>query len=89
MSSLEITDAYTVLVVEYAEEIIEARWRGAHYINYYYKGEEFACAWQNDVVRDEETLRAFVLSNLPYHLEIESESETHEESQADDILEEE
>jgi hypothetical protein len=75
MSFLEIKDSYTVIAIEYAEQIIEARWRGAHYVNYYSQGKEFACAWQSDQVHDEETLRAFVLENLPYHLGIESDTD--------------
>lgn len=77
MSQIGITDSYQVVAVEYADQRIEARWRGAHYVNYYMDGEEFACAWQDAQVKDEETLREFVLENLPYHLGLEDlETET-------------
>ena len=75
MTQIEIADEYRVLVIEFGEEIIEARWRGAHYVNYYANGEEFACAWQHDQITDEETFRTFVLRNLPYHLGIGDEAE--------------
>jgi hypothetical protein len=71
MSQIQVKDRYQVVAVEYGDVILEARWRGAHYVNYYLNGEEFACAWQENQVLDADSLTEFVLSNLPYHLGLE------------------
>lgn len=73
MSQIQIKDKYQVVTVDYGDLTVEARWRGAHYVNYYMDGREFACAWQEGQVRDAETLEEFVLSNLPYHLGLEED----------------
>ena len=77
MNELEVTDAYTVVTFEYAEMEIQARWRGGHYVNFYANGEEFACAWQNDEVKDLDSLQAFALDCLPVHLGIEEDEDNN------------
>jgi hypothetical protein len=75
MAQLEITDAYTVVIVNFAEMEIQARWHGGHYVNFFANGEEFACAWQNEEVKDLDSLQAFVLDGLPFHLGIEEDED--------------
>jgi hypothetical protein len=84
MTELEILDEYMVIQIEWAGMPIEARWRGGNYINYFANGEEFACAYQIGKVSDLDTLRAFVLENLPYNLGIEDGEEELDEDETDE-----
>jgi hypothetical protein len=73
MTQLSIRSEYMVVTVEYAETIIEARWHYGAGINYCVDGRDIAYATQYGLVTDSDSLSAFVLENLPYHLGIEDE----------------